>query len=76
MVRLRLVEASGGLTKEEGFNPTMVRLRPVLDDIFWRGIFGFNPTMVRLRRGGGYLRVPLSIVSIPQWCDCDKSNKR
>gem|GEM_PF-6864076 len=31
----------------------------------------FNPTMVRLLLGEvSYVRLNMSVVSIPQWCDC------
>ena len=47
------IEASGSYSslpgRQPGFNPTLVRLRPIIQLISAVGFPGFNPTLVRLR---------------------------
>mgnify|MGYP000535141721 CR=1 FL=1 len=53
-----------------GFNPTLVRLRPVRPTVKDVPEPGFNPTLVRLRRGSrAWQLFLLPHVSIPRWFD-------
>ena len=59
MVRLRRWTYEEGDVEENGFNPTMVRLRLAYAALLHVAKSTFNPTMVRLRQlttGGGSVR--------------------
>ena len=57
------------------FNPTMVRLRlEVKDGVAVLHLGRFNPTMVRLRPEIALEYALSRFVSIPLWCDCDRSD--